>query len=346
MTCRAFAYAPLAMEPVTAGALLTDLADRLDRGDLPTPEALQTRPGQPLDERGIAIRRGDAAILTVTGYLWRYDGWLPRLLGGTTLAALSLALTDALDNPAIRRIIMNFDSPGGEITGVHELAERIRAANRKKPVTAYIGGQCASAAYWLASATGRVVVDETAMVGSIGVIMSTLDTSKRDEAAGVRRIEIVSSQSPDKRLDATTDPGRAKLQTHVDTLADVFIADVARFRGTTADKVKRDFGRGGLLVGKAAIRAGMADSTGSLEGLIAATSTTSPTPAQPVASHTPPPAASAPAQAADPWHAVIARFTPGQTSAVEPEQAPAAPAAPPSFADLAADIYARRRGAR
>lgn len=340
MNCLSIACTPLALDPVAAHALLTDMAGHLDRGELPATEALQTRPGQHLDARGIANQRGDAAVIAVIGYLSRYDGWLTRFLGGTPIDALSLALTDALNNPAIRRIIMSFDSPGGEITGIHAMAESIRAANRKKPVTAYVGGQCASAAYWLASAAGRIVVDETATLGSIGVVMSTQDTRKRDEAAGVRRIEIVSGQSPDKRLDATTDPGRAKLQAHVDTLADVFIADVARFRGTTADKVKRDFGRGGMVVGKAAIRAGMADSIGSLEGLIAGTSTTSPTPAQPAASHTPVPAAMAPAHAVDHRNAVIARFTPSRTT-----PAPT-PAAPPSYADLAADIYARRRGAR
>jgi ClpP class serine protease len=99
--------------------------------------------------------------------------------------------------------------------------------------------------------------------------MSYLDTSKRDEKSDVRRVEIVSSSSPDKRLDPNTDAGRAKVQSMVDALADVFIGSVAKFRGTTPERVASDFGRGGVMVGAQAKAAGMVDRIGSLETVIA-----------------------------------------------------------------------------
>ena len=243
---------------------------------------LQTRYATRLEGRMAVAQRGDAAIIPVIGFISRYDDLLTRWLGARSVEALALDLSAALENPAVKRIILEIDSPGGVVTGINELAKHIRTANAKKPVTAYIGGLAASAAYWLASAAGRIVVSETSLLGSIGVMTSFRDTSRRDEKAGVRRIDIVSSQSPDKRLDATTDDGRAKLQSMVDSLADVFVSSVAGFRNVSPETVRRDFGRGGLLVGADAVRARMVDGLGTLEGILAGASP-KPAPKRPAA---------------------------------------------------------------
>ena len=60
----------------------------------------------------------------------------------------------------------------------------------------------------------------------------------------------------------------------VDQLAAVFIADVAAYRRTTPEAVTRDFGQGGVLIGAAAVVAGMADGVGTLESLLAGTAGT------------------------------------------------------------------------
>ena len=81
-------------------------------------------------------------------------------------------------------------------------------------------------------------------------------------------IEIVSSQSPHKRLDPATDEGRARLQSRIDSMAEVFIEAIARNRRTTAQEVKAHFGRGDVLMGAQAVQVGLADRVGSLEKLI------------------------------------------------------------------------------
>jgi len=169
----------------------------------------------------------------------------------------------------VRGIVLDINSPGGEVTGINELANVIYNARGKKPLVAYVGGTGASAAYWLASAADEIVIDETAVLGSIGVVMSYMDTTERDSKSGVRRVEIVSSRAPDKRLDPGTDEGRAKVQGLLDALEDTFVSTVARNRNTTAERVASDFGQGGVRVGKDAIAAGMADRIGSLESVIA-----------------------------------------------------------------------------
>lgn len=239
------------------------IADR--RGDV---EALQTRLGRPLDNTRSVTMRSGVAVIPVAGPIFRYANLFTEISGATSTQELATDIQTALDNPYVRAIVLEIDSPGGEATGISEMAKTIAAARGIKPVVAYVGGTAASAAYWFASAASEIVVDDTAVLGSIGVVMSYLDTSERDAKSGVRRVEIVSSQSPDKRIDPNTETGRAKVQATVDSLAGVFVDAVATNRNVTADTVLRDFGQGGVLVGADAVRAGMADRVGTLESLI------------------------------------------------------------------------------
>lgn len=230
------------------------------------PAALALRLGQPLRDDSAAWRRDGVAVIPVSGPVFRRANLFTALSGATALSDVALDLGTALDDPLVRAIVLEIDSPGGEVTGIAEFAASVRAAGARKPLAAYVGGLGASAAYWIAAAAPRVTVARTAMLGSIGVVTTIV---QRDEPAGVKRTEIVSSQSPDKRLDVGSETGRAKVQTLVDRLAGEFIGAVAEYRGVTADQVAERFGRGGLLVGRDAVEAGMADAVGSLETLIA-----------------------------------------------------------------------------
>lgn len=240
------------------------IADRIGN-----PEALQSRDGKPLENARTVTMRDGVAVIPVTGPIFRYANLFTAISGATSTGVLAKDIQAALDNRFVKAIVLDINSPGGEATGINELAQMIHDARGKKPITAYIGGSGASAAYWIASAADKIVADQTAIVGSIGVVMSYLDTAERDAKSGTRVIEVVSSQSPDKRTPPTTDEGRAKVQTIVDALADVFVGSVARNRGVTTQTVLNDFGRGGVMVGDAAKRAGMVDRIGSLESVIA-----------------------------------------------------------------------------
>lgn len=233
------------------------------------PEALQTRIGRPLDNTRTVSMRDGVAVIPVTGPIFRYANLFTEISGATSTGTLARDIQSALDNKYVRGIVLDINSPGGEATGINELGKLIRSGRAIKPIKAYAGGSMASAAYWLGSAADEVIIDDTAALGSIGVLMSYQDTSARDAKSDVRTIEIVSSQSPDKRINPATDEGRAKVQSIVDALAEVFVSAVAANRGTTTEKVLADFGRGGVLIGAAAVKAGMADRIGSLESVIA-----------------------------------------------------------------------------
>lgn len=233
-----------------------------------TPEAVATQIGRPLNNTYDVEMRGSVAILPVMGPLFRYANLFTDISGATSYDLLARDFAAAVADRTVSAILLNIDSPGGEVTGLAEFADQIFNARGSKPIVAYVGGSGASAAYWIASAADEVVISETSGLGSIGTVAEVVNTKGRDEKAGIVRHEFVSSQSPNKRLDPATPDGASRIQARIDAMSDVFIAKVARNRGISTDQVLQEFGQGDIFIGQAAVTAGLADRVGSYEGVI------------------------------------------------------------------------------
>ncbi len=124
---------------------------------------------------------------------WSFWSWFS---GSSAYELLIKDIATAVADPAVKAIVLDIDSPGGEVTGVDELATAIRSMNAEKPIVAYGTGTVASAAYWIAAACDQVVISKTSAVGSIGCMATILDYSAAREAAGVKEYRFISSQSP------------------------------------------------------------------------------------------------------------------------------------------------------
>lgn len=233
----------------------------------PTPEAIAAQLGRPLDHTHQVTVRNGVATVPIEGPMFRHADLFTEISGATTYGQLATDLTVALNDPKVHAILLAIDSPGGEVTGLAELAKMIRAADAQKPVVAYVEGMAASAAYWLASAAREIVALDTALLGSIGARMTIVDQRERIAKTGVKVYDIVSSQSPAKVSDPATQEGYARIQRTIDSLAAVFISEVASHRGVSEAKVIADFGQGDVLVGSAAVTAGLADRLGTYEAL-------------------------------------------------------------------------------
>lgn len=220
---------------------------------------------------------GDIAVIDVFGPIFTRADLFSDISGAASLDSLERRVYEALHDDSIKAVILRIDSPGGEVTGTHEFANYLDEACEIKPIVAYVQGMACSAAYWIASATSHIYVDKTAILGSIGVVAAWTDDSKARSAAGLTDYEVVSSQSPKKRLDPTQDDGRAELQKQLDGLADIFIDDVAAFRDVSREKVQADFGQGSTFLANDAIKRGMADEISSLRDVIESLSTSTKT---------------------------------------------------------------------
>lgn len=223
-------------------------------------KALESVSGDKLaGTRGVTMR-GNTAIVPVIGSIFRYANLFTEISGATSLELLAKDFSKAAADEDVENIVLVIDSPGGQATGISEFADMIKAAD--KPVFAYVDGMAASAAYWIASAADKVLVSKTAELGSIGAVLGI----NTDEPDGV--VKIISSQSPLKQAMPTNKEGKKELQARIDTLAQIFIEDVAENRGVDIDTVLKDFGRGGIRIGQEAVDLSMADEVTSFESLL------------------------------------------------------------------------------
>ena len=206
---------------------------------------------------------GNVGIIHISGIISRHADMLASFFGIGSAAIENIAkdFQSLLDNEEVKSIILDFDTPGGAITGVNELAEIIYNARGIKPIKAYVTGMACSAGYFLASACDEIIIDEMGQVGSIGVMRVV---SKQNE----KSVIFKSSQSPMKNIEADSELGKAEYQAKVDYLASIFIDKVAKYRGITSDEVINRGNKGGVLVGAVAVTAGLADRLGSMDSLI------------------------------------------------------------------------------
>ena len=231
-------------------------------------ESLSVRAEKHLNNtRTVSIRDG-TAIIPIQGPITARSDIFTFLMGGTALSDLAKDFQTALEDDQVQAILFDIDSPGGVALGPSEMAEIIFNARGKKPIWSYVGRNCSSAAYWIASATEKIIANPSALLGSIGVV-TTIPVQEEPDSEGYKNIEIVSSNANKKRPDPRTAEGMAEIKRELDDLESQFIGSVARYRSTTINSVKNDFGQGGVLIGKNAVSSGMADEIGSYEETLA-----------------------------------------------------------------------------
>lgn len=189
-------------------------------------------------------------------YTWWY--------GGTAYDVITAAVGMLAADAGVTQIVLDIDSNGGRVQGCYECSRAIASARASKPITAYVNDAGFSAGYALACAASRIVITDTAGVGSIGVIGTHVDFSRMLESAGVKYTLITSGE---KKADLSptaplSDRARAELQDEINRLGELFFALVAEHRGLDADAIRAL--QAGTYYGPAAVSAGLADEVGAL----------------------------------------------------------------------------------
>lgn len=129
---------------------------------------------------------GLTAIITVSGVLVK--GASPaeeQMFGLVDTDYIRYCLEDAVNDETVKDILIVFNSPGGETTGIEELGRKIQEIDKIKPVYAWTETMMCSAAYWLGSQCRSIGMTPSAIVGSIGVYSLIEDCSKALAQEGV-----------------------------------------------------------------------------------------------------------------------------------------------------------------
>lgn len=261
--------APLLIHPGKLSAIVAGLAPRLGLEIAgPLPDAYTTAPGQwskggyravdgigVLDIFGVLAHR--ATMKADSSYVEGYE-------------AIARRLEAALADRDIAAIVLNVDSPGGEVAGAFQLAEQIRAARAIKPIYAVAGDLAASAGYLIASAAQSVSITPTGQVGSIGVVTCHIDMSRALEKAGYTVTPIFAGAhkvdgNPYAPLPAAV---AERLQADIDHYYTLFVDAVTAARPNLTARAVRGT-EAAMYIGQAAIAAGLADRVETPDQLIA-----------------------------------------------------------------------------
>ncbi|NWC92629.1 MULTISPECIES: S49 family peptidase [unclassified Pseudomonas] len=256
---------PLAITPQKAEIVMAALADRFGLarlfhadGRVVALDDWDGDIGEPAEDRAYEVVQG-VAIIPVTGTLVQKLGTLHPYSGMTGYDGLRACLSMALDDRKVKAIVLDIDSPGGEVAGCFDLADSIFKARGKKPVWAILTESAYSAAYALASACDYIVVPRTGGTGSVGVICMHVDMSKALGAAGVN---VTLIHYGDRKADGAdskplSDAALSRYQSDVDAMGELFVNTVARNRGMSAKAVRST--QATTFLGAAGVEIGFAD---------------------------------------------------------------------------------------
>jgi signal peptide peptidase SppA len=218
-----------------------------------------------------AITGEGIAVVSVVGTLVSRSGYLDAASGLLSYGEIGDAIASAMADASVRGVILDIDSPGGEVGGLFDLVERVSAikAVTNKPLWAVANEGALSAAYALASTADRLYVTRTGEVGSVGVVAVHVDESGADTKAGLAWTFVFAGES---KVDGNgheplSARARATIQADVDHLYAQLCGLVASNRGLTNEAVRGT--NATVYRGELAIRAGLADRVGTLDLAIA-----------------------------------------------------------------------------
>ncbi|MGN0890042.1 MAG: S49 family peptidase, partial [Candidatus Spyradenecus sp.] len=167
------------------------------------------------------------AIIPIHGYILEGCDCPGAVSPSAILRAIDSALASGL------AVTLDIDSPGGAVDGVPELADYIaRAVASGHTIEAVTRGTCCSAAYWIAAPCSRILATRGATIGNVGCYAAFPCFAGLNEQAGISVTlfssgELKAAGHPDIPL---TEKQAAFLASHVQSIADMFFADVRAAR--------------------------------------------------------------------------------------------------------------------
>lgn len=221
--------------------------------------------------RPAASVQGAVAVMPLFGVLAQRMDMMSEFSGGTSTENFGKKFQAAVNDPTIKAIVLNIDSPGGSVYGTQELGNIIFEARQKKHVVAIANSLAASAAYWIGSAADEFVVTPGGQVGSIGVITVHEDWSEAYAKAGVKPtiIQAGKFKSEGTYYKPLDEEALTAIQSDVDYYYNEFVTAVARNRGVNAKEVRNGFGQGRVVTSDEAKKLGMVDRIDTLDGVLA-----------------------------------------------------------------------------
>lgn len=187
------------------------------------------------------------AVIRIEGEIW-----------GDYTSYVSQALEEVRDDPAVRAVVLDIASPGGEVTASEDLYYDLLKLREQKPVVASVGELAASGAYYVASAAEQIFAKPASSVGNIGVISLLPEPDFVDE--------VLITTGPFKLSGGP----QVEYIRQMEMLKETFLAAVMAQRAERLKVGPETLSRGEIYLGLQAQRIGLVDEIGSQREAIAA----------------------------------------------------------------------------
>src|SRR3989344_107452 len=210
---------------------------------------------------------GNVAVIPIHGVIVASDDSGSLFDTATSSEDIIELIEKADDNPNIKAIILDINSPGGSAVASEEIANALKKVNKTK--VAWIREVGASGAYWIASSSDHIVASRASITGSIGVIASYLEFGGLLEKYGVRYQRLVSGEYKDigTPFREMTPEEEKVFQKNLDLIRGFFIDEVAQNRNMSRKDVEKA-ANGMFFLGAQAKDMGLVDELGGIDEAI------------------------------------------------------------------------------
>ena len=206
---------------------------------------------------------GNVAVIKIHGMIMSEEG---NMLMRQTLSSERVvkSIRQADKNPSIKAILLDINSPGGSAVASEEIVNALKESKKFK--VALVRDAAVSGAYWVASATDRIVASRMSLVGSVGVIASYLEFSGLMSKYGVNYERLVAGKykdmgSPYRKLTKTEE---GILKNQLLSLQRIFLDDVKKNRNLKEWQVN-NISTAAFFTGEQGKKLGLVDSFGGRE---------------------------------------------------------------------------------
>jgi protease IV len=215
-------------------------------------------------ERGTRGSANKVAVISLRGLI---SSGVAGNVGESMVDDLRWELEQARNDDKVRAVVLEVDSPGGEVTASDMIYDAVVKTRAKKPVVVYMESLAASGGYYVSCGGKYLMANETSITGSIGVIIQTLNYEQLFNKIGLAAVVFKSGKFKDMLNGARpiTPEEREYVQSFVMKTYDKFLGIVARERNLPADALRNGIADGRILSGRDALDDKLIDGLGQIE---------------------------------------------------------------------------------
>jgi signal peptide peptidase SppA len=209
---------------------------------------------------GVAVFKISGPLITGTA------GWM-RIFGVIGYDDIKMAARELMSQKNVKSVLLHVNSPGGSASGCEDCVAALAMLGTVKPLFTFTDTYMASGGYWLGSVGRQIFTTKTAMLGSIGVIVTHVEYSKANEKEGrtvtlVRAGEHKQLANPNEPL---SDEAKSELKAKAEQMYDIFADSISTQLGVGREKFDAKMGRGREFMGVKAVEAGLAHQVASFD---------------------------------------------------------------------------------